>query len=135
MAFGEALEACLAEAWLPRQLDCLTEIAIEMDDPKLCLRSGEPAVRWQCIAFYAEKAGDAAQCEIIPYNELDPPGVAQDLCRTHLAVAWRKPAECENLATPNLGDSCLLKLVELGEDKALCGRIENKAIADACREF
>ena len=134
-ARGDSLDVCLAEAWLPRQVDCLTEIAIEMGDPALCLQSEELAVRWQCVAFYAENSGDAAQCEIIPDNELDPAGVAQDLCHMHLAVAWRAPAECENLATPNLGDSCLLKLVELGEDRMLCERIKNETLAAACREF
>lgn len=132
-ARGDRLEACLAETWLPRHLTCLKDVAIEAGDPALCLQSGELAVRWQCVAFYAEQAGDAAHCMILPDGELEVPGVAGDLCRTHLAIAWRIPALCETLATPNLADACLLKLVELGEDEALCGKIENETLAKACK--
>lgn len=133
--FGQALDTCLAEGWPQNQIACLTDIAIEAGDPALCLRSGEPAVRWRCVAGYAEKAGDASPCGILPAGDLEVPGAAEDLCRVHLAIAWRKPALCARLATPNLGDSCVLQLVQLGEDEALCGRIENESLADACREF
>ena len=135
VARGEALEACLADAWPQRQIACLKEIAIEEGNPALCLKSEEPSVRWLCVALYAEQAGDASTCEVLPPDDLDLPGISQDLCRAHLAIASRAPALCEELTIPNLADSCLLKLVELGEDKALCGRIENKSLADACREL
>ena len=133
-AFGQALDTCLAEVWPQNQIACLTDIAIEADDPALCLRSGEPAVRWRCVAGYAEKGDDPAPCGLLPADELEVPGAAEELCRVHLAIAWRKPALCTDLSTPNLADSCLLKLVQLGEDEALCGQIENEGLADACRE-
>ena len=134
-AFGQALDTCLAEVWPQNQIACLTDIAIEADDPALCLRSEEPAVRWRCVAGYAEKGHDPAPCGILPTDELDVPGAAEELCRVHLAIAWRKPALCTGLSTPNLADSCVLQLVQLGQDKALCGRIENESLADACRDF
>jgi len=134
-AFGDSLDACLAEAWPQNQIICLCRIAIEAGDPVLCLRAGEPAVRWRCVADYAEKAGDAAPCAILPDDDLDVPGVAGELCRGHLAISWREPALCTELATPNLADSCLLQLVLLGEDKALCGQIENEILADNCLEY
>jgi hypothetical protein len=134
-ARGEAVEACLADAWPQRQIACLKELAIEEGDPTLCLRSEKPSVRWLCVALYAEQAGDASTCEILPADDLEIPGISGDLCRTHLAIAWRTPALCEKLATPNLGDSCLLKLVELGEDGMLCERIKNETLAGTCREF
>ncbi len=133
-AFGQALDTCLAEVWPQSQIACLTDFAIGAEDPALCLRSGESVVRWRCVAGYAEKAGDASPCGILPAGELDVPGAAEELCRVHLAIAWRKPSLCKNLSTPNLADSCLLQLVQLGEDKALCGRIENESLADVCRE-
>lgn len=134
VAQGDSLDACLAEAWLPRQIDCLKEIAIEEGDPALCLISEKPSVRWLCVALYAEQAGEASICEVLPLDDLDLPGISADLCRAHLAIAWRAPALCEELTTPNLADSCLLKLVELGEDKALCDRIENETLARACSD-
>jgi hypothetical protein len=133
-ALGEGLEACLAEAWPQNQIACLAGIAIEAGNPALCLRSGEPAVRWRCVAGYAEKAGDASPCGILPTGDLDVPGVAEELCRVHLAISWRKPALCMELTTPNLADSCLLQLVRLDGDQALCGRIENESLAAACLE-
>jgi hypothetical protein len=133
-AFGDSLEACLAEAWPQNQITCLSRTAVEAGDPVLCLRSGEPAVRWRCVANYAEKVGDAAPCAILPDDDLDVPGVAGELCRGHLAISWREPALCTELATPNLADSCLLQLVLLGGDKALCGQIENEILADSCLE-
>jgi len=134
-AFGETLDTCLAEAWPQRQITCLTDFAIELEDPALCLRSGEPAVRWRCVAGYAESAGDASPCGILPVEDLDAPRAAEELCRAHLAITWREPTQCMDLTTPNLADSCLLQLVQLGEDTALCARIENVSIADACRDL
>jgi len=134
-ALGESLDSCLAEAWPQNQFTCLIGIAIEADDPALCLRSGDPAVRWRCVAGYAEKAGDAAPCTILPADDLEVPGVTEELCRAHLAISWRKPALCMELTTPNLADACLLQLVQLDGDKALCGRIENETLADSCREL
>lgn len=40
-----------------------------------------------------------------------------------------------SLGTPNLADSCLLQLVQLGEDKALCGHIKNEILLSACRDL
>ncbi len=58
--------------------------------------------------------------------------MSRELCRAHLAIAWKRPDLCADLATPNLGDACFLQMVEAGADRALCARIENKTIRSAC---
>lgn len=126
------VESCLAESWPLAQLRCLRQAAIEANDPGLCLRSADAAVRWQCVAAYAEQARDASQCEILPPDDLDPPGTTRELCRSHLAISWGDPDLCRPLRTPNLADSCLLQLVQRGADRALCEEIGNALLKDAC---
>jgi hypothetical protein len=134
-AHGAApVESCIAESWPLGQLKCLRQVAIDAGDPGLCLRSNDPAVRWQCVAAYAEHARDPSRCEILPPDDLEPAGITRELCRSHLAISWRDPDLCRSLNTLNLADSCLLQLVHRGAGKALCEKIENALIKDACLE-
>ena len=127
-----SVESCIAGALPPAQIVCLTQAAIDAGDPELCLRSAEASVRWRCVAGYADQAGDVSQCAVLPANDMEPAGISRELCVTHLALVWRKAALCETLTTPNLDGSCLMQLVHLGGDKALCARIEQPIIKDAC---
>ncbi len=61
-----------------------------------------------------------------------PRGVSRDLCRVHLAAAWKRPEPCAGFATPNLGDARYLQMVEAGAEEALCARIKNAIIKSAC---
>jgi hypothetical protein len=129
---AEPAEACLAEKIVTRQLACLSAAAQEAGDAKLCLRGEQPAVRFNCISLYAERARDPAICALIPAEDSAPPGVLQETCRVGLAIVLNDPEICAGLATPNLGDACLLQMVEAGADTALCARIENAALRAAC---
>ena len=135
-AAAEALEsaaaACLESAMPGSQIACLGRVAREAEDVSLCLVSDQVSVRWQCVALYAEHAGDPALCRIIPDDEMVPAGLARDLCRVHLALSLREAALCEGLSTPNLGDACYLQFVETGGDPALCDRIVNPVLKDVC---
>lgn len=132
-AVAETVEACLASTFPTTQLTCLSAVAKEASDPRLCLAATNPGVRWMCVAQVAEASGDAAQCGVLPEAEAARPrGLSRELCRGHLAIAWRRPDLCQGLATPNLADACYLQLVEAGVDKALCQRIENAIIKSAC---
>ena len=135
-AVGEAPEnaaaACLESAMPGNQIACLGEIAREAEDASLCLVSDQVAVRWHCVALYAEYAGDPASCQIIPEDEVAPASVGRDLCRVHLALSWREAAFCDGLTTPNLSDACYLQFVETGGDAALCDRIVNPVLKDVC---
>jgi hypothetical protein len=127
-----AAEDCLAEPWPLRQRDCLVEQATVRRAPELCLRSEDPAVRWQCIAILADRARNMTLCELLPEEDLQVVGVSRDLCRSELAVSWHDPSLCRQLATPNMADACLMQLVRNGGDKSLCEEIEVEPIREAC---
>ena len=124
--------ACLEESWLPKKIDCLSAAAIGEGNAQVCLRDENPAVRWSCVAKYAEHTGDSSSCDIIPAVELN--GISRDLCRSHLAVVWLKPALCRELTTKALRDPCFLKLVEVGGDKSTCRKIDNPKLRSVCED-
>jgi hypothetical protein len=132
-AATEPVETCLAETFPTNQLRCLIQAATAAADAKLCLGAENPGVRWMCVANTAEATGDAAHCLVLPEAEaIGPQGLSRELCRVHLAIAWKQPEFCADLATPNLGDACYLQMVGLGADAALCARIENELLKSAC---
>jgi hypothetical protein len=130
------LDACLAETWPNKRLVCLFDAAKAAGDPDVCLRAAQQGVRWMCVANFAEHANDLDVCDRLPSGEAPFPTIERELCRTHLAIAWHDPTLCAGLATPNLGDSCYLKLVETGSaGAALCARIDNEILKSACAEI
>ena len=132
----EPLAACLAEKFPTNQLRCLSAAATAAGDPTLCLAAEAPGVRWMCVARVArvaEAARAVAHCSALPEKEpAAPKGLSRELCRVHLAIAWKRPDLCEGLATPNLEDACYLQMVEAGADAALCGRIANQVLKSVC---
>jgi len=131
-AADPGLAACQAEAMAPKQIACLAKRAMTAGDPYLCLEAESPAVRWPCVALYADRADDPELCGILPESEGVPASVSRDLCRVQLAISRRDPSLCAGLTTPNLGDGCYLELVETGGDPALCGRIANPDVRSVC---
>jgi hypothetical protein len=131
-AAAEPPAACLAETFPTNRLRCLSEAAEAAGDPTLCLAAEEPGLRWMCVARVAEAAGEAEHCLVLPEAAVGPEGLGRELCRVHLAIAWKRPEYCEGLATANLEDACYLQMVEAGADAALCARIQNAVIKSAC---
>ncbi len=131
-AAGSELETCLAEPLLAKQIACLSKAAIAARDPEICLQAELPAVRWPCVALFADQADDTALCRILPASEGVPASVSQDLCHVHLAISRRDPTLCDGLTTPNLGDGCYYQLVKTGDDPALCERIANPDVKTVC---
>ena len=131
-ALSVEIEDCLAEPLVTTQILCLSAGAEAAQDIGVCLRSTDQAVRWHCAARYAEAAEDPNLCERLVAEEEEPFGLSRDLCRVELAIAWERPDLCQGLNTAHLGDSCLLHIVENGGDPALCDRIENETLREAC---
>ena len=129
---AEATVDCLTETFSTKQLRCLSEAAEAAGDPTLCLAAEEPGIRWMCVARVAEATGVAAFCAVLPEETVGPQGLGRELCRVHLAIAWKRPDLCESLTTPNLEDACYLQMVEAGADAALCGHIANQTLKSAC---
>ena len=132
-AAAETVEACLASTFPTTQLRCLIAAAKEANDPRLCLAATNPGVRWMCVAQAAEAAGDAAQCGVLPEAEaVGPRGLSRELCRGHLAIAWREPETCATLVPAELADACHMQLGELEGDPAFCAPIVNETLRETC---
>ena len=99
-----------------------------------CLLTDEAALRWQCVARQAERAGKVETCKLLPEVAVEKGELSRDLCKAHLAIAWGKSALCAELVTPNLGDACILQLVQRGGEKTLCGKIVNAHLKTACAD-
>jgi len=127
-----SVSACLKEPWLPNKIKCLSAAAVGERNAQVCLWDENPAVRWVCVAKYAEHVGDSSSCDIIPAMELN--GISRDLCRGHLAIVWLKPALCQELTTEALRDPCFHKLVEIGGDKSICREIDNSKRRSVCED-
>ena len=128
-ASAEPVDACLAAAMPPNQISCLLDLALEEDAPSACLQSTELAVRWHCVALFAERRNRRDACE-----RLEDSGVAspRTLCRGHLAIAWREPETCATLVPAELADACHMQLGELKGDPAFCAPIVNETLRETC---
>ncbi len=131
-ALAGPIDACLADAMLPNQINCLLDLALEEDSPDACLQSTEVAVRMHCVSLFAERADRRDACE-----RLEDSGAAspRTLCRAHLAIAWREPETCAALAPSELADACHMKLGELEGDPAFCVPIVNQTLRETCLEI
>lgn len=134
LAVAQNGKACLGEKWPPKQLRCLDDAAKAAGSAAPCLLTDEAALRWQCVARQAERAGKVETCKLLPEVAVEKGELSRDLCKAHLAIAWGKSALCAELVTPNLGDACILQLVQRGGEKTLCGKIVNAHLKTACAD-
>lgn len=126
------IDDCLAEVLAPNQINCLLDLALEEDTPEACLRSSEVAVRWHCVANFAERRDKREACELLEEGE---PVSPRTMCRGHLAIAWREPETCATLMPSELADACHMKLGELESDPAFCAPIVNETLREVCLEI
>jgi len=133
-ASAAPVATCLAEPWLPTKIECLSAAAISEGNAEVCLKDEDPAVRWVCVAKYAEHNEDSSSCAIIPLTDVKPDGISRDLCRSHLAITWRNPELCRDLKTTALRDPCFLKVVTVGGDRSTCKEIGNPTLRSTCED-
>lgn len=134
---------CRGQRFIGQRVACYSDLAVRAGDPTLCFQAADPDVRWPCVAKYAVVAGDADTCRLLP----GPPGgdtaadatpggdasVTVDLCLSTLALVYRRPELCRQLATAPMDDACLAKLVANGADPALCATVKSPGLKDVCR--
>lgn len=127
--------ACNAPPLLAEQIACFRDAALAAGDPALCAAADDPVVRFQCLSLYAERRLDPAPCARIDAGASAAERQAlQQACVAGVAIAAGDPALCEEAGIAALRDSCLMMLVtERGADRALCARIENDLLREACR--
>lgn len=116
-----------------KQLSCFIDAAEDAGDPALCEAAGELAVRFNCLALYAERSADVAPCaRIAGGNET---AALRGACVAGVALATRAPELCRGIGHATLRDTCLMTLVVQHEgDRALCAEIANAALRETCVE-
>jgi len=123
---------CNAQPTQPAQIRCFLEIAQATGDPGLCTSAEDAAVRFNCLSLFAERSLDPAPCELIEILDKETQAL-RDACISGVAAARREPALCEEARLPVVRDACYMNLVvQFAADPALCGRIANKSLHDAC---
>lgn len=126
--------ACNAEPVITGQIACFRDAALAAGDAAICEAADDPVVRFQCLSLYAEGTLDAAPCARIDAGaNAAETRALQQACIAGVAVKAGDPALCEDAAIAELRDSCLMMLVtEAGADPALCDRIDNELLREAC---
>ena len=125
---------CRESGPLPNQIRCFLEAAKVEGDVAICEGAYDFAVRFQCIALFAEHSGDPAPCERIPIrnNRLL---LMRDSCTSGVAAATRSPRLCEQVQLDVVRDACyLIQVVELNGAPELCERITKTAVKESCLE-
>ena len=122
------------EATQPAQISCFIDAAQAADNPGLCDAAEDAAVRFNCIALYAERSGNAAPCARIEVSDNETQAL-RDACISGVAAANRDPALCQAAILPVMRDACYMTLVvQFDADPALCAKIRNEKLLAACTE-
>jgi hypothetical protein len=134
---------CGGQRFIGQRIACYSDRAVLSGDPSVCLDAADPDVRWPCVAKYAVVAGNAATCRLLPGPRTDgaaagsPRGgdeaVTVDLCLSTLALVYRQPELCRQIATDTMDEACLAKLVASGADPALCAEVTSPDLRQVCR--
>lgn len=129
-----AAERCGDKRVVTARIRCLLDAAEAAEDPGLCEAAGEPAVRFNCLALYAEHRRDPAPCVRIAGDDKEA-RTLRESCIAGVAVARGDPSLCERATLPATRDACLMMVVtRAGADPALCAEIANPAIRDSCAQ-
>ena len=125
---------CGEADFLPNKIRCFLDAAEAQDDVSLCEGAYDFAVRFNCIALFAEHSGDPVSCARIPLrnNRLL---VMRDSCISGVAAATRMPKLCEQVQLDVVRDACFLtQVVDLGAAPDLCRHITRSAIREICAQ-
>lgn len=123
---------CSEVNFLPNQIRCFLDAAETADDVGLCDGAYDFAVRFNCVALFAEHRGDAVPCARIPIrnNRLL---LMRDSCVSGVAAATRMPKLCAQVQLDVVRDACFLtQVVELDASPDLCRHITRAAVREIC---
>ncbi|MBK1666881.1 hypothetical protein CKO28_02340 [Rhodovibrio sodomensis] len=134
---------CRGQRFIRQRVACLSDRAVQAGDPTVCFEAPDPDTRWPCVAKYAVVAGGPETCRLLPGPPADGAAadaiaggdatVTVDLCLSTLALVYRRPELCRQLATEPMDDACLAKLVTNGADPALCRQVKSPDLRQVCR--
>jgi hypothetical protein len=125
---------CRESGPLNNQLRCFLDAAEAQNNIGLCDGAYDFAVRFNCIAKFAENSGDPVACERIPIrnNRLL---LLRDSCTAGVAAANRAPELCEQVQLAVVRDTCfLIQVVEFDAASEFCDLITKTPIRESCLE-
>lgn len=110
---------------------CLVDIATDAGTTAACDVTGDPGVRFQCYAIFAERLGDPETCRRIPDQGEDFRDL-RDACLADVAPVAERPELCEEVRESGLRDGCFLSVYRVTADATLCDRIEDAGLRSLC---
>ncbi len=126
--------ACGDSDFLPNQIRCFLDAAESEGDVSLCEVAYDFAVRFNCIALFAEHSGDPVSCGRIPLRN-NRMLVFRDSCISGVAAATRTPKLCEQVQLEMVRNACFLtQVVDLGAAPDLCRHITKSAVRELCSQ-
>lgn len=131
IAYPQASESCIDNTDVFEQIKCLADRAFELSDVAVCDRSKHTAVKYQCYAIYAEKAGNWEICNRIPTDNKDLMDL-KSICISDVAEDLLKEDLCEKIDVLAFKDGCYMKIAESTDNKILCEEISDPGIKSLC---
>lgn len=123
---------CRESGPLPNQIRCFLEAAEAADDVRHCDAAYDFAVRFNCIAKFAENRADPRPCERIPIrnNRLL---LMRDSCISGVAAATREPRLCDAIQLDFVRNTCFMtQVVQFNASPDLCMRITQSDVRELC---
>ncbi len=54
------------------------------------------------------------------------------MCRSHMAIRFKRPALCATIAAPGIADSCYLGIAMAQKDAGPCAAIKSEKLRQVC---
>ena len=135
-SWGQTLQdaTCNDQGLQPAQIRCFLDAALTAEEPGICERATDGAVRFNCLSLYAERTLDPAPCERIVTGDQETQAL-RDACVSGVAIARRDPGLCRQAGLSVIRDSCYMMLVvQFGADPSICEQIEDSVLKSSCGE-
>lgn len=123
---------CSDSGWEALELTCRVDVAKAADKPEPCLSAKSQAVRWHCVARFAEAKRDPTYCDVLADPGETPPYASRGLCRSHMGVTFGSPSMCSRITDHGIADQCWLGLATRWSDVKSCSKISAANVREIC---
>ncbi|MGH2446847.1 MAG: hypothetical protein ACRDGD_12540 [Candidatus Limnocylindria bacterium] len=123
--------ACSEPEGVIDRIVCQADAAVAADNLSVCDETDEDAVRYQCMAIFAERMGEPDACRGIP-DTIDDGQELRDVCFADVAPVLMDAELCEEVVTPGLRDSCYLNVFNVTGDESLCAEMDDPGLKSLC---
>jgi len=126
-------ESCKAKTDIMEQISCYADRATMEKNTEMCDTLEVDGAKFQCYAFYAERAEDEAICKNI---SIWTHSALKDACIKSVARMKGDSELCRKISAKgiNLKDDCFFELYQITLDASLCEKIESDELYLKCAE-